>query len=144
MKFNSILVANRGEIASRIIKTSQKLGLKSIAVYVDADKDAPFVKQADEAIKISDVNELGDVMISDLSGFFESLTPLIKKRVAGFSTFVKIGITVTSPIEFLKSDKISGKFFIWFINVIEPLLLTKVRDNLIQLLIKSFSRIYLL
>ena len=54
MKFNSILVANRGEIASRIIKTSQKLGLKSIAVYVDADKDAPFVKQADEAIKISD------------------------------------------------------------------------------------------
>ena len=54
MKFNSILVANRGEIASRVIKTSQKLGLKSIAVYVDADKDAPFVKQADEAIKISD------------------------------------------------------------------------------------------
>ena len=54
MKYNSILVANRGEIASRVIKTSQKLGLKSIAVYVDADKDAPFVKQADEAIKISD------------------------------------------------------------------------------------------
>ena len=50
MKFNSILIANRGEIASRIIKTSQKLGLKSIAVYVDADKDAPFVKQADEIV----------------------------------------------------------------------------------------------
>jgi propionyl-CoA carboxylase alpha chain len=53
MRFNSILVANRGEIACRIMQTAQFMGIKCIAVFVDADKDAPFVKMADEAIKLS-------------------------------------------------------------------------------------------
>ena len=53
MRFNSILVANRGEIACRIMQTGQFMGIKCIAVFVDADKDAPFVKMADEAIKLS-------------------------------------------------------------------------------------------
>jgi len=53
MRFNSILVANRGEIACRIMQTAQFMGVKCIAVFVDADKDAPFVKMADEAIKLS-------------------------------------------------------------------------------------------
>ena len=53
MRFNSILVANRGEIACRIIQTAQFMGIKCVAVFVDADKDAPFVKMADEAIKLS-------------------------------------------------------------------------------------------
>ena len=54
MIFNSVLIANRGEIACRIIKTAKEMGIRSVAVYVDADKDALFVKQADEAIKLSD------------------------------------------------------------------------------------------
>ena len=53
MRFNSILVANRGEIACRIMQTAQFMGIKCVAVFVDADKDAPFVKMADEAIKLS-------------------------------------------------------------------------------------------
>ena len=53
MKFNSILIANRGEIACRIMQTAQFMGIKCIAVFVDADKDAPYVKMADEAIKLS-------------------------------------------------------------------------------------------
>ena len=53
MRFNSILVANRGEIACRIMQTAQFMGIKCIAVFVEADKDAPFVKMADEAIKLS-------------------------------------------------------------------------------------------
>ena len=53
MRFNSILVANRGEIACRIMQTAQFMGIKCIAVFVNADKDAPFVKMADEAIKLS-------------------------------------------------------------------------------------------
>ena len=53
MRFNSILVANRGEIACRIMQTAQFMGIKCVAVFVDADKDAPFVKMADEAIKVS-------------------------------------------------------------------------------------------
>jgi len=53
MRFNSILVANRGEIACRIMQTAQFMGIKCVAVFVDADKDAPFVKMADKAIKLS-------------------------------------------------------------------------------------------
>ena len=54
MIFNSLLIANRGEIACRIIKTSKEMGIRSIAVYVDADKDALFVTQADESIRLED------------------------------------------------------------------------------------------
>lgn len=48
----SILIANRGEIAVRIIRTCRRLGIRSIAVYSDADKQMPFVTQADEAIAL--------------------------------------------------------------------------------------------
>ena len=54
MIFNSLLIANRGEIACRIIKTARDMGIRSVAVYVDADKDALFVREADEAIRLDD------------------------------------------------------------------------------------------
>ena len=64
MIFNSILIANRGEIACRIIKTAKEMGIRSIAVYVDADKDSLFVKQADESIRLEDGGYLdGDQII---------------------------------------------------------------------------------
>ena len=65
MIFNSILIANRGEIACRIIKTAKEMGIRSIAVYVDADKDSLFVKQADESIRLQDGGYLdGDQIIN--------------------------------------------------------------------------------
>ena len=51
---NSILIANRGEIASRIIRTCRKMGIKSIAVFSDADSEGLFVEQADLAIHIGE------------------------------------------------------------------------------------------
>jgi len=50
--FNKILIANRGEIACRIIKSAKRLAIRTVAVYSDADQDALHVKQADEAIHI--------------------------------------------------------------------------------------------
>ncbi|MFB4311598.1 acetyl/propionyl/methylcrotonyl-CoA carboxylase subunit alpha [Actinomadura sp. GTD37] len=50
--FESVLVANRGEIAGRILHTARAMGLKAIAVYSEADADLPFVAEADEAVLI--------------------------------------------------------------------------------------------
>ena len=50
--FSKILIANRGEIACRIIRTAKKMGIATVAVYSDADRNALHVNLADEAIYI--------------------------------------------------------------------------------------------
>ncbi|HUN69940.1 MAG TPA: biotin carboxylase N-terminal domain-containing protein [Burkholderiales bacterium] len=50
--FKSLLVANRGEIALRVMRTARRMGLRTIAVYSDADRDAPHVRAADAAVHI--------------------------------------------------------------------------------------------
>ena len=53
---DSLLIANRGEIARRIIRTAKRLGIRSIAVYSEADAGMPFVTEADEAICVGPAN----------------------------------------------------------------------------------------
>ena len=52
MSFTKILVANRGEIAWRIMRTAKAMGYRTVAVFSDADRDAPHVAFADEAVRI--------------------------------------------------------------------------------------------
>ena len=47
-----ILIANRGEIAVRVIRTWRAMGIRTVAVYADPDREAPFVRAADEAVSI--------------------------------------------------------------------------------------------
>ncbi len=61
--FKSLLVANRGEIAARIIKTANDIGLKTVAVYTDADAMSPHVSIANEAINIG-AGPIGDSYLS--------------------------------------------------------------------------------
>ena len=54
MIFNSILIANRGEIACRIIQTAHQMGIRCVAVYVDDDRESPYVKMADQSVRLPD------------------------------------------------------------------------------------------
>ena len=60
-----ILVANRGEIARRVIRTVKKMGIKSVAVYSEADKNAPFVFEADEAVCIGPAPSSQSYLVQD-------------------------------------------------------------------------------
>ncbi len=62
---NTILIANRGEIASRIMHTCKKMGITCVAVYSEADKNAPFVRQADVAIHIGDPEPIQSYLDQD-------------------------------------------------------------------------------
>ena len=60
----SILVANRGEIARRVFRTAHSMGMRCVAVFVDADADAPFVADADEAVRLADGYLDGEAIIA--------------------------------------------------------------------------------
>ena len=64
MTFHKLLIANRGEIACRIIKTAHEMGISCVAVYTEADTYSPFVRMADQSIKLSDSYLNGDEIIN--------------------------------------------------------------------------------
>ncbi len=63
--FTKILIANRGEIACRVIKTARKMGIKTVAVYSDADKEARHVLLADEAVNIGPAPSRESYLLGD-------------------------------------------------------------------------------
>ncbi|HKY75353.1 MAG TPA: biotin carboxylase N-terminal domain-containing protein, partial [Acidimicrobiia bacterium] len=54
-----LLVANRGESARRIFRTARGLGIATVAVFTEADRDAPFVAEADEAVALDRLSDRG-------------------------------------------------------------------------------------
>ncbi|MEO7246502.1 MAG: acetyl/propionyl/methylcrotonyl-CoA carboxylase subunit alpha [Rubrivivax sp.] len=63
--FKKILIANRGEIACRVIKTAQRMGILTVAVYSDADRDARHVQIADEAVSIGPAPSRESYLVAD-------------------------------------------------------------------------------
>ena len=63
--FTKILIANRGEIACRVIKTAKRMGIATVAVYSDADARAPFVRMADEAVHIGPATASESYLVAD-------------------------------------------------------------------------------
>src|SRR5688572_23924449 len=63
--FSKILIANRGEIACRVIRTARRMGIATVAVYSDADARAPFVRIADEAVHIGPSQAAESYLVAD-------------------------------------------------------------------------------
>ncbi len=60
----NLLVANRGEIARRIFRTAHSMGIRCVALYVDADADAPFVAESDQAVRLATGYLDGDAVMA--------------------------------------------------------------------------------
>ena len=54
-RIEKLLIANRGEIATRIMRTAREMGIATVAVYSDPDEGAPFARLADEAVRLPGV-----------------------------------------------------------------------------------------
>ena len=63
--FTKILIANRGEIACRVIKTAKRMGIATVAVYSDADRDARHVELADEAVRLGPAPSRESYLVGD-------------------------------------------------------------------------------
>ncbi|BBX53125.1 biotin carboxylase N-terminal domain-containing protein [Mycolicibacterium poriferae] len=65
-RINKLLIANRGEIAARVIRTARSMDIATVALYSDADRDAPYVTQADEAVHLPGTTPADTYLRADL------------------------------------------------------------------------------
>jgi 3-methylcrotonyl-CoA carboxylase alpha subunit len=73
--FKKILIANRGEIACRVMRTARRLGIRSVAVFADADRDALHVKSADEAKSIDSYLSIDSILAAARAAGAEAIHP---------------------------------------------------------------------
>ncbi len=112
-----VLVANRGEIARRIFRTARGMGLRCAAVYVDADADAPYVAEADVAVRLANGGHMdGDAIVAAaLASGADAVHPgygFLAENAAFASAVTNAGLTWIGPTaEVIASmgDKIAAK-----------------------------------
>ncbi|WP_137843671.1 biotin carboxylase N-terminal domain-containing protein [Microbacterium sp. 2FI] len=121
MTFDTVLVANRGEIARRVIRTLRALGIRSVAVYSDADADAPHVREADVAVRIGPAAasasylNIDAVVAAAVKSGAQAVHPgygFLSENVAFARACVAAGITFIGPGERaldVMGDKIRSK-----------------------------------
>ncbi|HMQ55740.1 MAG TPA: biotin carboxylase N-terminal domain-containing protein, partial [Anaerolineae bacterium] len=106
IKFKKVLIANRGEIAVRIIRACDELGIKTVAVYSEADRMAPHVRMADEAYLIGSppalesylrVDKLIDVARQAGADAVHPGYGFLAEKADAAQEFIKAGITSIGP-----------------------------------------------
>ena len=104
--FQKILIANRGEIACRVIKTARRMGIKTVAVYSDADRDALHVEMADEAVYVGPSPSAQSYLVIDRivqacrDTGAEAVHPgygFLSERQAFAEALAKIGVAFIGP-----------------------------------------------
>lgn len=121
MKIKKLLIANRGEIACRIIKTARRLGIKTVAVYSEADTNSAHVSMADEAIFIGpspasqsylDINNLMDAIIASGADAVHPGYGFLSENRAFAAAVEKEGVIFVGPSQNaikMMGDKIEAK-----------------------------------
>jgi propionyl-CoA carboxylase alpha chain len=133
-KINKILIANRGEIALRVMKTCKEMGICSVAIYSEADASAPFVKYADQAfcvgpapsnqsylnqekiIKIALNNEVD--AIHPGYGFLSENADFADKVEKSGMTFLSVHLPLLFKqweINYLPSKQFLNMIYLWFL-----------------------------
>src|SRR5258706_10872360 len=104
--FHKILIANRGEIACRVIKTARKMGIKTVAVYSEADAGALHVDMADEAVAIGPAASsqsylsIEKILNAAMQTKAEAVHPgygFLSERRAFAEALTKVGIAFIGP-----------------------------------------------
>jgi len=97
---HTVLVANRGEIALRVFRTCHRLGLRTIAIYTDADVDAPHTRAADEALWVPSYLYVDGVVAAAQEAGADAIHPgygFLSERAAFASTVEEAGLTLVGP-----------------------------------------------
>ena len=96
----SVLIANRGEIALRVMRTCRRLGIRTIAVFTDLDAQAPHVHAADEAMRIESYLDIEAVVAAALATGAEAVHPgygFLSERAAFATALAEAGVTFVGP-----------------------------------------------